>query len=59
MDYQQAKRTLEGLKCSDCNGRGTQNDCEPGDTSFSEWTCPSCNGSGVARGASILIDVEV
>lgn len=44
--YDQAWFELKAKRCEPCYGRGICDDAEPGDMSFREWVCPTCNGTG-------------
>lgn len=55
MNYQDTKKLAHDHKCRPCNGSGKQNDCEPGDTSYNEWTCPECDGNGWKDGKEPFI----
>jgi DnaJ-class molecular chaperone len=45
--YTDSLKEIQKQECPDCNGWGTIDDAEPGDTYYNEWTCPLCEGSGV------------
>jgi DnaJ-class molecular chaperone len=48
--YQGLLAELEARKCQSCDGSGRIDDAEPGDTSFLEWTCGACRGTGLNDG---------
>lgn len=37
---------LKLSRCDECLGTGKCDDAGPGDTSFNEWTCKVCKGTG-------------
>jgi len=50
---------LKDAKCLDCYGSGVQDDLEPGDIAGREWTCPTCEGTGISsRVKRINIEIE-
>ena len=44
--FLQDKEALENKKCTDCRGLGYKDDAEPGDISYNEWYCKTCNATG-------------
>ena len=45
--YQKAAEALDNKKCPVCDGLGKCNDADLGDIYYNEWTCKSCQGTGV------------
>lgn len=45
--YHKLEEELKESRCTECDGRGKQDDWGFGDTFFNEWECERCNGTGV------------
>lgn len=54
--YWDIRNKLTALVCTTCTGSGKCDDAWPGDVSFSEWQCQTCDGTGFKNGTVFSLE---